>query len=232
MYLPPYKLIIMKEVSQRKHLSFRGPIIHIRRTYLRSKKLYKYYLIDLLTKTPWIIAGAFMAAISLEVILIPNGLIDGGITGISIMLSEIFGLSLSTLIFLLNIPFIFLGYKRLGKRFAFCTMLGIISLTVSTGILDAFPPFLKGNSLLLIFIGAVLLGMGIGIVLRNGGALDGTDVLAILISRRTSYSVGESIFIINIFIFMAAFLLFGLMGAIISIITYFIATIVVDVVRT
>lgn len=173
-----------------------------------------------------------MAAISLEVILIPNGLIDGGITGVSMMLSEVLGLSLSALLFILNIPFILLGYIHLGKRFAFCTMLGIVALTVSTGILDVFPPFLYGNSILLIFIGAILLGMGIGIVLRNGGALDGTDVLAILISSRTSYSVGESIFIINIFIFIFAFLLFGLMGAIISIITYFIATIVVDVVRT
>lgn len=208
------------------------PIIHMRRTYLRSKKLYKIYILDLLLKIPWIIAGAFMAAISLEVILIPNGLIDGGITGVSIMLSESLGLSLSALLFILNIPFIFLGYIHLGKRFAFSTMLGIVSLTVSTSLLDVFPPFLYGNSILLIFIGAVLLGMGIGIVLRNGGALDGTDVLAILISSRTSYSVGESIFIINIFIFLLAFLLFGLLGAIISIITYFIATIVVDIVRT
>ncbi|QCR32239.1 YitT family protein [Lysinibacillus sp. SGAir0095] len=199
---------------------------------MRSKKLYKIYIYDLLQKIPWIIAGAFMAAISLEVILIPNGLIDGGITGVSMMLSEVLGLSLSALLFILNIPFILLGYIHLGKRFAFCTMLGIVALTVSTGILDVFPPFLYGNSILLIFIGAILLGMGIGIVLRNGGALDGTDVLAILISSRTSYSVGESIFIINIFIFIFAFLLFGLMGAIISIITYFIATIVVDVVRT
>ncbi len=187
---------------------------------------------DLLSKIPWIILGAFIAAISLEVILIPYGLIDGGITGISMMLSEKLGLSLSALLFILNIPFIFLGYVHLGKRFAFLTMLGIISLTVSTSILDVFPPFLFGDSILLIFIGAVLLGLGIGIVLRNGGALDGTDVLAILISYRTSYSVGQSIFIINIFIFMMAFLLFGLMGAIISIITYFIATIVVDMVRT
>lgn len=199
---------------------------------MRSKQLYKIYVIDFLLKIPWIIIGAFMAAISLEVILIPNGLIDGGITGISMMLSENLDLSLSALLFILNIPFIFLGYIHLGKRFAFSTMLGIIALTVSTSFLEIFPPFLFGSSILLVFIGAILLGLGIGIVLRNGGALDGTDVLAILISRRTSYSVGESIFIINIFIFILAFLTFGLMGAIVSIITYFIATIVVDMVRT
>lgn len=199
---------------------------------MRSKQLYKIYIVDLLSKIPWIIIGAFMAAISLEVILIPNGLIDGGITGISMMLSDILGLSLSALLFILNIPFIFLGYILLGKRFAFSTMLGIFALTVSTGFLEIFPPFLFGSSLLLIFIGAILLGLGIGIVLRNGGALDGTDVLAILISRKTSYSVGESIFIINIFIFILAFLMFGLVGAVVSIITYFFASIVVDMVRT
>ncbi|MFC7685050.1 YitT family protein [Ureibacillus sp. GCM10028918] len=199
---------------------------------MRTKQLFKIYVLEVISRIPWIIIGAFMAAISLEVILIPNGLIDGGITGISMMLSDKLGLSLSALLFLLNIPFIFLGYIHLGKRFAFSTMLGIVSLTVSTGFLEVFPPFLFGSSVLLIFIGAILLGLGIGIVIRNGGALDGTDILAILISSRTSYSVGESIFIINIFIFILAFLLFGLMGAIISIVTYFIATIVVDMVRT
>ncbi|MDN4493785.1 YitT family protein [Ureibacillus aquaedulcis] len=199
---------------------------------MQPKPPYKLYIIDFFSKIPWIIVGAFTAAISLEVILIPNGLIDGGITGISMMLSEILGLSLSSLLLLLNIPFVLLGYIHLGKRFAFSTMLGIIALTLSTGFLEVFPPFLFGSSILLVFIGAILLGLGIGIVLRNGGALDGTDVLAILISRKTSYSVGESIFIINIFIFILAFLMFGLMGAIVSIITYFIATIVVDIVRT
>jgi len=199
---------------------------------LKSKKLYKIYLLDLLSRIPWIILGAFTAAISLKVILIPYGLIDGGITGVSMMLSETIGLSLSFLLFILNIPFVILGYFHLGKRFAFSTMLGIVALTASTSILEVFPPFLFGDSILLIFIGAVLLGLGIGIVLRHGGALDGTDVLAILISHKTSYSVGQSIFIINIFIFMIAFLLFGWLGATISIITYFIATIVVDMIRT
>ncbi|MDI7741334.1 YitT family protein [Lysinibacillus fusiformis] len=199
---------------------------------MRAKTFYKMYILDLFSRIPWIILGAFIAAISLEVILIPYGLIDGGITGVSMMLSETLGISLSVLLFILNIPFIYLGYKHLGKRFAVSTMLGIITLTVSTGILKVFPPFLFGNSILVIFIGAVLLGLGIGIVIRHGGALDGTDVLAILISHRTSYSVGESIFIINIIIFIFAFLLFGLIGAMISVITYFIATIVVDMVRT
>ncbi|MFP7201521.1 YitT family protein [Lysinibacillus halotolerans] len=199
---------------------------------MKSTNSFKFYVLDLLFKIPWIIIGALMAAISLEVILIPNGLIDGGITGISMMLSEMMGFSLSFLLFLLNIPFVLLGYNYLGKRFAFSTSLGIISLTVSTGLLEIFPPFLNGNPILLIFIGGILLGLGIGIVLRNGGALDGTDVLALLISSKTSYSVGESILIINFFIFLFALILFGWKGVLISIITYFIATTIVDMVRT
>lgn len=199
---------------------------------MKTTKPYKFYILDFLFKIPWIIIGAILTAISLEVILIPNGLIDGGITGLSIMLSEMMGFSLSVLIFLLNIPFILLGYFHFGKRFAVSTAIGIVSLTVSTGVLDLFTPFLGGNIILLIVIGAVLLGLGIGIVLRNGGALDGTDVLALLISSRTSLSVGESIFAINIVIFILAFLLFGLKGAVISIITYYVASTVIDIART
>lgn len=203
-----------------------------RRTYLKGNNQYKYYFLELIFKIPWIIIGAVMTAISLEVILIPNGLIDGGITGISMMLSDKYGFSLSIVLFILNIPFVLIGLKHLGKRFAFLATLGIVSLTISTAIIERSSAFVEGNFLLLIFIGSLLLGMGIGIVLRNGGALDGTDVLALLISNKTTISVGESILVINIFIFLTALIIFGWKGAFISIITYIIATVIVDIVRT
>lgn len=206
--------------------------MHKGRTYLKEKKPYKFYFLDLIFKIPWIIIGATMTAISLEVILIPNGLIDGGITGISMMLSDAYGFSLSKVLFILNIPFVLIGYKHLGKRFAFLTTLGIVSLTVSTAILERSSSFVEGNFILLIFIGGLLLGMGIGLVLRNGGALDGTDVFALLISNKTSFSVGESILLINMLIFLVALIFFGWKGALISIITYLIATTVIDIVRT
>ena len=183
-------------------------------------------------KIPWIIIGAMMTALSLEVILIPNGLIDGGITGISMMLSDKYGFSLSLLLFILNIPFILIGFKHLGKRFTFLATLGIVSLTISTAIFERSSPFVEANFILLILIGGLLLGMGIGIVLRNGGALDGTDVFALLISNKTSFSVGESILAINALIFLFALFMFGWKGALISIITYYIATTVIDLVRT
>lgn len=194
-------------------------------------KLYKSYLLELAFKIPWIVIGSMVAAISLEVILIPNGLFDGGVTGISMILSDLFGFSLSFVLFILNIPFVLLGYLFLGKRFAFSATLGILSLVLSTNFLEGSTSFLFGHSLLVMIMGGILLGVGIGIVLRNGGALDGTDVLAILISNRTSFSVGEVIFAINILIFLGALVIVGLQGALISTITYFIATTVVDMVK-
>lgn len=199
---------------------------------MKTTKTYKRYIWDLLLKILWIIIGANMAAVSLKVILIPNGLIDGGITGVSMMLSELFGVSLSVLLFILNIPFVLLGLKQLGKRFAFSATLGMVALTISTVYLEKFPSYLSGNSILLMIIGGILLGMGIGIVLKNGGALDGTDVLALWISSKTSFSVGEAIFAVNILIFLTALILLGWRGVLFSIITYFIATTVVDIVRT
>lgn len=199
---------------------------------MKTLRPYKDYFIELAFKIPWIFIGAMMAAVSLEVILIPHGLIDGGITGFSMMLSSIGGFPLSTLLFLLNIPFLLLGLKFLGKRFAFSATFGIVALTISTGLLERKTPFLEGNTILILIIGGILLGMGIGIVIRNGGVLDGTDVLALLISSRTRLSVGEAIFVINIFIFLLALLLFGWKGALISTITYFIAVTVVDMVKS
>ncbi|MFY3790670.1 YitT family protein [Ureibacillus sp. MALMAid1270] len=198
---------------------------------MKAFRPYKNYLIELAIKIPWIFIGAMMAAVSLEVILIPHGLIDGGITGVSMMLSGIGGFPLSVLLFLLNIPFLLLGLKFLGKRFAFSASFGIIALAISTGLLERKSPFLEGNTILILIIGGILLGMGIGIVIRNGGVLDGTDVLALLISKKTRLTIGEAIFVINIFIFLLALLLFGWKGAVISIITYFIAVTVVDMVR-
>lgn len=202
------------------------------RPYLREKLPIKIYFFEMMFKIPWIIIGATMTATSLEVILIPNGLIDGGITGVSMMLSEKHGISLSFLLFVLNIPFVLIGLIHLGKRFAFLATLGITSLTIATAVLERSSPFVEGNFILLILIGGLLLGMGIGIVLRNGGALDGTDVFALLISNKTSVSVGEAILGINVMIFLGALFVFGWKGALISIITYFIATTVIDLVRT
>ncbi|MEK3955761.1 MULTISPECIES: YitT family protein [unclassified Psychrobacillus] len=179
----------------------------------------------------FIIIGAIITAVGLEAVLIPNDVIDGGITGISIMIAHLSGLSLSLFIFILNIPFVYVGYKQLGKTFAFRTVVGIASLAIATSLLHHIPTLIRGDSLLVTVLGGIMIGVGIGIVLRNGGALDGTEVLAVLIAKKIPFSVGEIIMVLNIVIFSVASSIYGLDGALYSALAYFIAIKVIDVVQ-
>lgn len=187
---------------------------------------------DLIGRTVLIIIGAALAGYALEAVLIPNAVIDGGVTGISIMGNKVFGIKLGVLLFLLNLPFIYLGYKQIGKSFAIYSIIGITALSISTVFMHGMEPILsEKDSLLVVLSGGVMLGVGIGIVLRNGGALDGTDVLAVLISQNIPFSIGDVILFINAFIFTVAGFIFGLESALYSAATYYIAKIVIDVVQ-
>ncbi|EMR07049.1 hypothetical protein C772_00694 [Bhargavaea cecembensis DSE10] len=177
-----------------------------------------------------ITAGAIIAAIGLELFLVPNNILDGGVIGLSIILSELTPLSLSIFIIILNIPFIFLGYKRMGVRFTVNALYGIIVLSVATGYLHRFD-VVTDDLFLATVIGAVILGFGVGLVMRMGGALDGTEILAILISKRRPISVGQTVMIMNVFIFiLAGLLVFTWETTFYSMITYFIASKVIDMV--
>ncbi|MEG0384465.1 MAG: YitT family protein [Solibacillus sp.] len=188
--------------------------------------------LNLTRRIVMIAIGAIMTAYALEAILIPNAVIDGGVTGVSIMGNYLFGVPLGVLLFILNIPFVFLGYKQVGKTFAILTMVGIALLSISTSLLHGIEPILSSNDpLLIVLSGGVMLGVGIGIVLRNGGALDGSEVLAVLVSRNVPFSVGDIILFINAFIFIGAGFIYGLEGALYSATTYYIAKIVIDVVQ-
>ncbi|MEK4424731.1 YitT family protein [Solibacillus sp. FSL K6-1523] len=188
--------------------------------------------LNLTRRIVMIAIGAIMTAYALEAILIPNAVIDGGVTGVSIMGNYLFGIPLGMLLFVLNIPFVYLGYKQVGKTFAILTMVGIALLSISTSLLHGIKPILSSNDpLLIVLSGGVMLGVGIGIVLRNGGALDGSEVLAVLISRNVPFSVGDIILFINAFIFTGAGFIYGLEGALYSATTYYIAKVVIDVVQ-
>lgn len=179
-----------------------------------------------------IIIGATIAGYALESVLIPNAIIDGGITGISIMGNHLFGVPLGVLLFVLNLPFIYLGYKQVGKAFALYSTIGIAALSISTVVMSGIEPILSANDALLVVLsGGVMLGLGVGLVLRSGGALDGTDVLAVLISSKVPFSVGDVILFINVFIFTGAGFVFGLESALYSVTTYYIAKVVIDVVQ-
>ncbi|NMO98023.1 YitT family protein [Paenibacillus lemnae] len=188
--------------------------------------------IENIRKIIMIVIGAVIAGYGLEAVLIPNEVIDGGVTGISIMGSHLFGLPLGVLLFVLNIPFVFLGYKQVGRTFAIMSIIGIAALSVSTVVLHHVKTILgPEDPLLIVLSGGLLLGIGIGIVLRNGGALDGSEVLAVLLSRNIPFSVGDIILFINAFIFIGASFIYGLESALYSALTYYIAKNVIDIIQ-
>jgi uncharacterized membrane-anchored protein YitT (DUF2179 family) len=176
-----------------------------------------------------IFIGALLMATGLEIFLVPNNVIDGGITGISIMLSHLSGLPLGLFIFILNLPFFYLGYKQIGKTFALSTVFGIIVLSIFTSLFYPIPAFTDDILLATIF-GGMILGAGVGLVIRYGGALDGTEILAILINKKVPFSVGEIIMFFNLFILGAAGFVFTWDRAMYSILAYIIAFKTIDVV--
>ncbi|HEX5564362.1 MAG TPA: YitT family protein [Sporosarcina sp.] len=178
-----------------------------------------------------VILGAVIAAYGLESVLIPNQVSDGGVTGLSIVGSQLFGFPLGLLIAILNIPFVFLGYKQIGKSFALFSVLGIATLAISTSLMHHVPTIIHGDTLLITVVGGIILGFGMGLALRNGGALDGIDMLAVLLSRRMPFGTSDLILFLNVFVFAIVSTVFGLQGAFLSAIAYYIATKVISIVE-
>ncbi len=177
----------------------------------------------------FITTGAAIAAASLEGFLVPNSIIDGGIIGISIIVSHLLkNISLGTAIFCLNIPFIFLALKKFGKRFVFNTFWGITWLSVFVSLVHGHK--VTDDLTLAAIFGGVILGLGVGLILRNNGSLDGTEIVAIRLAPKFGFSIGEIIMTFNVFIFFSAGFVFGFDRAMYSMLTYFIAYKVIDVV--
>ncbi|KAB2337096.1 YitT family protein [Cytobacillus depressus] len=173
--------------------------------------------------------GSVLMGVGIEEFLVPNQILDGGITGISIILSHLTGMKLGLFIFILNIPFFYIGYKQIGKTFALSTLLGITVLSISTALLHDVPVFTKDPLLATVF-GGMILGAGVGIVIRYGGSLDGTEILAILANKKLPFSVGEIVMFFNLFIFTSAGFVFGWNRAMYSVLAYFIAYKTIDIV--
>lgn len=177
----------------------------------------------------FITIGAAIAAVGLECFLVPNKIIDGGIIGISIMGAYIFKqFSLGAIIFCLNMPFIFLALQKFGKKFVFNTFYGISCLSILVSLCHNHK--ITDDLILAAVFGGVVLGLGIGLILRNNGALDGTEIVAIRLAPKLGFSIGEIIMTFNVFIFFSAGFLFGFDRAMYSILTYFIAYKVIDIV--
>ncbi len=171
--------------------------------------------------------GCIIAALSLETFLIPNTILDGGVTGISIIISKLSGISLSLLVLILNIPFVFIGYKNLGKNFLIRTIYSMIVFSIFLTVFHTVGHFTEDKLLASIF-GGVLLGAGVGLVIRSGGCVDGTESVAIVISKKTSLSVGQVVLIFNLFIYTVAGFIFEFDRAMYSLFTYFVTFKVID----
>ncbi|WP_027725763.1 YitT family protein [Tuberibacillus calidus] len=193
-----------------------------------EKKEHKKSKGDLIRRLIAVPIGAFIVAVGLEIFLIPNHVIDGGITGISIMLSVTLGLPIGIFLILLNIPFFLLGYKQIGKTFALTSLLGIALMSLFTQLLVPVRPLTTDPILATVF-GGLLVGIGVGLVVRNGGSTDGTEILAILVNKGTPFSVGELVMFINVFILSAAGFVFSWDRAMYSLMAYFIAYKTIDI---
>lgn len=184
-----------------------------------------------LTSIIMLTIGCFIAAFAIAEFLLPISVLDGGLTGISIIINLLTKKSIGLIIVLINIPFLLFGYKQLGKEFLFKAIFSIGTFSTFLHFLENTSFNVTDNEILGVAYGGVLLGIGVGLVLRFGGCLDGTEIIAMLLSKKTSFSTGQFIFFFNIFIYGTAGFLFGIDRALFSLLTYFITFKIIDMVE-
>lgn len=171
-------------------------------------------------------AGVASASIGLKGFLLPNGFLDGGVTGISLLSNELTGISVSVFIVLLNIPFILIGIQQVSKAFALKTLLAIVTLAITVSFIDL--PHITNDKLLIAVFGGFFLGAGSGLCIRGGSVIDGTEVMAVYVSRNSSLSVGDVIALFNIMLFSVSALLVSIEIAMYSMLTYLAASKTID----
>lgn len=176
-----------------------------------------------------LLIGSIVAAFGLEEFLIPNQIIDGGVVGIAIILSHLSGFSFALFILALNLPFLYLGYLQIGRSFSYATIFSVSSLAYWTTVFRPLENVTYDLFLAAVF-GGILVGIGVGLIIRYGGSLDGTEIVAIILAKRTGFSIGEFIMCMNLFIFSCAGFVFGWEKAMYSIVAYFVAFKTIDVV--
>lgn len=211
-------LLSLEEATQYS-TNMRQKLIEIKR---KKRRIISGYIKDVFL----ILAGVCSAAIGLKGFLLDNGFLDGGVTGISLLTNRLTGLSLSILIIVINIPFIIIGSSQISKLFAIKTFAAIILLAVAINFVHI--PNITNDKLLIAVFGGFFLGSGIGLAIRGGCVIDGTEVMAIYISRKSILSVGDVIAIFNIGIFMVSAVLVNIETALYSMLTYLAASKTVD----
>lgn len=190
-----------------------------------KKELAKEVIIQLV----WLTIGAIIVAFALESFMFPHKIFDGGVIGVSMMLSYLTHTQLGLLIFLINLPFLVLAFSKLGVRFVLQTLYAVSVLSIFTNVFHW--EIATKDPLLAPIFGGIILGSGVGLVLKNNASLDGTEIMSIRLSQKFSFmSVGQFLMGFNLFIYMAAGLMFGWDKAMYSILTYFIASKTIDIV--
>jgi len=186
----------------------------------------KINLLRLVRDVFFMVAGIMSAAFGLESFLLPNDFIDGGATGISLLISELADIPLYFLLITVNIPFVYLGYKVIGRNFAIKTAIAITGLAITVAFVH-FPQITHDKLLVSVF-GGFFLGAGIGLSVRGGAVIDGTEVLAIFLSKKLGTTIGDFIIMFNVLVFSAAAYLLSVETALYSMITYLVASKALD----
>ena len=182
-----------------------------------------------------LILGSMIAAFALEKVLIPVQIMDGGMVGIAMIISTLTKLPLSVLTIMLNLPLVWIGGRKLERSFLIRTLAAMVSFSLAINLFGSgfFEKItLTDDKLLATVFGGLLLGLGVGLVLLSGGCLDGTEAVAILISKKTNFSVGQIVLFFNVLIYLTAGILFGLDRALYSMLTYIIVSRIEDFVNT
>ncbi len=174
----------------------------------------------------YIVLGVISASFGLKGFLLPNSFIDGGVTGISLILNEITNIPLSWLLLLVNMPFIVLGFSTVSKEFGFQSIVAILLLALAVHFVPF--PIVTEDKLLISVFGGLFLGLGIGLAMRGGAVLDGTEVLAIYVSKKTSMTIGDVIMVFNVLIFLIGAYIFSVEIALYALLTYLAASKTVD----
>ncbi|HEX5626118.1 MAG TPA: YitT family protein [Saprospiraceae bacterium] len=165
--------------------------------------------------------GVFLATVALKGFMMPNRFLDGGITGLSILLHELFHVDIHWLLIVLNLPFVYIGYRKIGKTFAVQTMLAVLLLVICLLLLDIDP--ITNDKVLIAMFGGFFIGLGIGFVIKAGGVIDGMEVVADYTNKKLGLTTSEIVMFFNSAIILAAAYFFGIETAMYSILTYFTA---------
>lgn len=194
----------------------------VKAEYINAKVEVQYFFKSLL----FMVLGVMSAAFGLKSFLLPNNFIDGGVTGISLITSSITQANVSVLLVLINLPFMLMAWTTISKRFAIRSLISIVILALAVHFIPF--PLITTDKLLIAVFGGFFLGLGIGLAIRGGSVLDGTEVLAVFVSKRTSLTLGDVILIFNVIIFAVGALVFSIEIALYAILTYLAASKTVD----